>query len=81
MAWTYLQQYRSVDDELKAFDAVTLDRSVPCSTAIRSINSRHWRSDRSNRWTPREAQSTVWPDRGFVGFFAFWRPNLNPAHD
>jgi predicted Zn-dependent peptidase len=25
MAWTYLKQYRSVDDELKAFDAVTLD--------------------------------------------------------
>ncbi len=25
MAWTYLGQYRSVDDELKAFDAVTLD--------------------------------------------------------
>ena len=24
MAWTYLGQYRSVDDELKAFDAVTL---------------------------------------------------------
>jgi predicted Zn-dependent peptidase len=24
MAWTYLQQYRSVDDELQAFDAVTL---------------------------------------------------------
>ena len=24
MAWTYLHQYRSVDDELKAFDAVTL---------------------------------------------------------
>jgi predicted Zn-dependent peptidase len=24
MAWTYLKQYRSVDDELKAFDAVTL---------------------------------------------------------
>jgi predicted Zn-dependent peptidase len=24
MAWTYLQQYRSVDDELEAFDAVTL---------------------------------------------------------
>jgi predicted Zn-dependent peptidase len=25
MAWTYLHQYRTVDDELKAFDAVTLD--------------------------------------------------------
>jgi predicted Zn-dependent peptidase len=25
MTWTYLRQYRSVDDELKAFDAVTLD--------------------------------------------------------
>ncbi len=25
MAWTYLGQYRTVDDELKAFDAVTLD--------------------------------------------------------
>ncbi|MFO0809347.1 MAG: pitrilysin family protein [Gemmataceae bacterium] len=25
MSWTYLGQYRSVDDELKAFDAVTLD--------------------------------------------------------
>lgn len=25
MAWTYLNQYRSVDDELKAFDAVMLD--------------------------------------------------------
>jgi predicted Zn-dependent peptidase len=25
MAWTYLKQYRSVDDDLKAFDAVTLD--------------------------------------------------------
>ena len=25
MAWTYLRQYRSVDDELKAFDAVTLE--------------------------------------------------------
>jgi hypothetical protein len=24
MAWTYLHQYRTVDDELKAFDAVTL---------------------------------------------------------
>ena len=24
MAWTYLKQYRSVDDELKAFDAVSL---------------------------------------------------------
>jgi predicted Zn-dependent peptidase len=24
MAWTYLNQYRSVDDELQAFDAVTL---------------------------------------------------------
>ena len=24
MAWTYLGQYRSVDDELKAFDAVDL---------------------------------------------------------
>jgi predicted Zn-dependent peptidase len=27
MSWTYLGQYRSVDDELKAFDAVTL-RSI-----------------------------------------------------
>ena len=26
MSWTYLRQYRSVDDELKAFDAVTLDK-------------------------------------------------------
>jgi predicted Zn-dependent peptidase len=26
MAWTYLHQYRTVDDELKAFDAVTLER-------------------------------------------------------
>src|SRR5205807_4428745 len=25
MAWTYLHQYRAVDDELKAFEAVTLD--------------------------------------------------------
>jgi predicted Zn-dependent peptidase len=25
MAWTYLRQYRTVDDELRAFDAVTLD--------------------------------------------------------
>jgi predicted Zn-dependent peptidase len=25
MAWNYLKQYRSVDDELQAFDAVTLD--------------------------------------------------------
>ncbi len=25
MAWTYLHQYRTVDDELRAFDAVTLD--------------------------------------------------------
>jgi predicted Zn-dependent peptidase len=25
MAWTYLKQYRSVDDELQAFEAVTLD--------------------------------------------------------
>jgi predicted Zn-dependent peptidase len=25
MVWTYLHQYRTVDDELKAFDAVTLD--------------------------------------------------------
>jgi predicted Zn-dependent peptidase len=25
MAWNYLKQYRSVDDELKAFDAVTLE--------------------------------------------------------
>jgi predicted Zn-dependent peptidase len=24
MAWTYLGQYRTVDDELKAFDAVSL---------------------------------------------------------
>src|SRR5258708_31280758 len=24
MAWTYLKQYRSVDDELQAFEAVTL---------------------------------------------------------
>jgi predicted Zn-dependent peptidase len=24
MTWTYLNQYRSVDDELKAFEAVTL---------------------------------------------------------
>ena len=24
MAWIYLHQYRSVDDELKAFEAVTL---------------------------------------------------------
>jgi predicted Zn-dependent peptidase len=24
MAWTYLHQYRTVDDDLKAFDAVTL---------------------------------------------------------
>jgi hypothetical protein len=24
MAWTYLHTYRSVDDELKAFEAVTL---------------------------------------------------------
>jgi predicted Zn-dependent peptidase len=24
MAWTYLNQYRTVDDELQAFDAVTL---------------------------------------------------------
>jgi predicted Zn-dependent peptidase len=26
MAWTYLHQYRSVDDELQAFEAVTLDK-------------------------------------------------------
>jgi predicted Zn-dependent peptidase len=26
MAWTYLKQYRTVDDDLKAFDAVTLDK-------------------------------------------------------
>ncbi len=26
MSWAYLGQYRSVDDELQAFDAVTLDR-------------------------------------------------------
>jgi predicted Zn-dependent peptidase len=26
MAWTYLNQYRTVDDELQAFDAVTLDQ-------------------------------------------------------
>jgi predicted Zn-dependent peptidase len=26
MSWTYLHEYRSVDDELKAFDAVTLTR-------------------------------------------------------
>ena len=25
MAWTYLHQYRSVDDDLKSFDAVTLE--------------------------------------------------------
>src|SRR2546430_8310091 len=25
MAWTYLRQYRSIDDDLKAFDAVTMD--------------------------------------------------------
>jgi predicted Zn-dependent peptidase len=25
MAWTYLGTYRSVDDELNAFEAVTLD--------------------------------------------------------
>jgi predicted Zn-dependent peptidase len=25
MTWTYLRQYRSIDDDLKAFDAVTLD--------------------------------------------------------
>ena len=25
MAWTYLRQYRSIDDDLKAFDAVTLE--------------------------------------------------------
>jgi hypothetical protein len=25
MAWNYLKEYRSVDDELKAFDAVSLD--------------------------------------------------------
>jgi len=24
-AWTYLREYRSVDDDLKAFDAVTLE--------------------------------------------------------
>jgi predicted Zn-dependent peptidase len=24
MSWTYLHQYRTVDDDLKAFDAVTL---------------------------------------------------------
>ena len=24
MAWTYLHEYRTIDDELKAFDAVTL---------------------------------------------------------
>lgn len=34
MAWTYLKQYRSVDDELKAFDAVTLD-------SIRQVLDRH----------------------------------------
>ena len=26
MNWTYLKQYRDVDDELRAFDAVTLDK-------------------------------------------------------
>src|SRR5207247_10609036 len=25
MTWTYLRQYRSIDDDLRAFDAVTLD--------------------------------------------------------
>ncbi len=34
MAWTYLGQYRSVDDELQAFDAVTLD-------AIREVLDRY----------------------------------------
>jgi predicted Zn-dependent peptidase len=34
MAWTYLNQYRTVDDELKAFDAVTLD-------AIREVLDRY----------------------------------------
>jgi len=28
MAWTYLRQYRSIDDDLTAFDAVTLARSA-----------------------------------------------------
>jgi predicted Zn-dependent peptidase len=34
MAWTYLGRYRSVDDELQAFDAVTLD-------AIRGVLDRY----------------------------------------
>jgi predicted Zn-dependent peptidase len=34
MAWTYLGRYRSVDDELRAFDAVTLD-------AIREVLDRY----------------------------------------
>lgn len=34
MSWTYLKQYRSVDDELKAFDAVTLE-------AIREVLDRY----------------------------------------
>lgn len=34
MAWTYLKRYRSVDDELKAFSAVTLE-------SIREVLDRH----------------------------------------
>jgi predicted Zn-dependent peptidase len=34
MAWNYLKQYRSVDDELKAFDAVSL-------ASIREVLERH----------------------------------------
>ena len=34
MAWTYLHQYRTVEDELKAFDAVTLD-------SIREVRQRY----------------------------------------
>ena len=32
MSWTYLSKYRSVDEELKAFDAVSLKRSARCWT-------------------------------------------------
>ena len=41
MAWTYLHQYRTVDDDLKAFDAVTLDsiRQVLDAYAIDQVTT------------------------------------------